>query len=177
MDLRTSLHLARRCGRGLIGFALPMLAAMAAAAEEAAPAPVANSGDTAWVLAASGLVLMMTLPGLALFYGGLVRAKNVLNVFMQCFIAAGVVGVLWVLLGYSLAFSSGGGLFIGNLAKAGLAGVALDSVIANYGTDPVRHIPEYIFVVFQGMFAIITPALILGAVVERMRFGMFLAFI
>ncbi len=177
MDPRPSFDFARRSARRLIGLALPLLAATTAAAEEAAPAPVADGGDTAWVLAASGLVLMMTLPGLALFYGGLVRAKNTLNVFMQCFIAAGAVGLLWVLLGYSLAFSSGGGLFVGNLAKAGLAGVGLDSVIANYGTDPVRHIPEYIFVVFQGMFAIITPALIHGAVVERMKFTAFLAFI
>jgi Amt family ammonium transporter len=161
--------------RRAAAFAAPLAAAAAARAEEAAP--VADPGDTAWVLASSGLVLMMTLPGLALFYGGLVRAKNVLNVFMQCFIAAGVVGLLWVLLGYSLAFSSGGGAFVGNLAKLGLAGVDLSSVTANYGTDPVRHIPEYIFVVFQGMFAIITPALILGAVVERMRFSAFLAFI
>jgi Amt family ammonium transporter len=161
--------------RRAAAFAAPFAAALAAHAEEAAP--VANAGDTAWVLAASGLVLMMTLPGLALFYGGLVRTKNVLNVFMQCFLAAGVVGLLWVVCGYSLAFSSGGGSFIGNLAKAGLAGVDLSSVTANYGTDPVRHIPEYIFVVFQGMFAIITPALILGAVVERMRFSAFLAFI
>ncbi len=167
---------ARRSAAALVGLGLPLLLGAAAAAEEAAP-PVANAGDTAWVLAASGLVLMMTLPGLALFYGGLVRAKNVLNVFMQCFIAAGVVGVLWVLVGYSLAFSSGGGAFVGNLAKWGLAGVDLDSVVANYGTDPVRHIPEYIFVVFQGMFAIITPALILGAVVERMKFGAFVAFV
>jgi Amt family ammonium transporter len=154
-----------------------MLAATAALAEEAAATPVADSGDTAWVLAASGLVLMMTLPGLALFYGGLVRAKNVLNVFMQCFLAAGVVGVLWVLCGYSLAFSAGDSEFIGNFAKAGLAGIDTASVIANYGTDPVRHIPEYIFVMFQGMFAIITPALILGAVAERMKFSAFLAFI
>jgi len=161
--------------RRAAAFAAPFAAALAAHAEEAAP--VANAGDTAWVLAASGLVLMMTLPGLALFYGGLVRTKNVLNVFMQCFLAAGAVGLLWVVCGYSLAFSSGGGSFIGNLAKAGLAGVDLSSVTANYGTDPVRHIPEYIFVVFQGMFAIITPALILGAVVERMRFSAFLAFI
>jgi Amt family ammonium transporter len=169
---------ARRVARGLLAFSLPLLAASAALAEEAAAeTPVANPGDTAWVLAATGLVLMMTLPGLALFYGGLVRAKNVLNVFMQCFLAAGVVGVLWVLCGYSLAFSSGGGSFIGNFAKAGLAGVDLTSVIANYGTDPVRHIPEYIFVMFQGMFAIITPALILGAVAERMKFSAFLAFI
>ena len=168
--------LASRTLRPLFGFLVPWLAASAAFAEEAAPA-VADPADTAWLLAASGLVLMMTLPGLALFYGGLVRAKNVLNVFMQCFIAAGAVGLLWVLVGYSLAFSSGGGSFIGNFAKAGLAGVDLTSVIPNYGTDPVRNIPEYIFVVFQGMFAIITPALILGAVVERMKFSAFLAFI
>jgi Amt family ammonium transporter len=167
---------ARRLAGTLLGMALPLVVGTAAAAEEAAT-PVADPGDTAWVLAASGLVLMMTLPGLALFYSGLVRAKNVLNVFMQCFIAAGVVGLLWVLVGYSLAFSSGGGAFVGNLAKWGLQGVGLDSVVANYGTDPVRHIPEYIFVVFQGMFAIITPALILGAVVERMRFGAFVVFI
>jgi Amt family ammonium transporter len=119
---------------------------------------------------------MMTLPGLALFYGGLVRAKNVLNVFMQCFIAAGAVGLLWVLVGYSLAFSSGGGSFVGNFAKVGLSGVDLTSLTANFATPP-RYIPEYIFVVFQGMFAIITPALILGAVVERMKFSAFLAFI
>jgi Amt family ammonium transporter len=168
---------ARRLGRGLLCLGLPLLAATAAAAEEAAATPVAEPADTAWVLAATGLVLMMTLPGLALFYGGLVRAKNVLNVFMQCFLAAGVVGVLWVLVGYSLAFSSGGGSYIGNFAKVGLSGVDLGSVIANYGTDPVRYIPEYIFVMFQGMFAIITPALILGAVAERMKFSAFLAFI
>jgi len=121
-------------------------------------------------------VLMMTLPGLALFYGGLVRAKNVLNVFMQCFIAAGVVGVLWILVGYSLAFSSGGGDFVGNFAKVGLAGVDMGSLTANFATPP-RYIPEYIFVMFQAMFAIITPALILGAVVERMKFSTFVVFI
>jgi Amt family ammonium transporter len=154
----------------------PGLAWAQEAAAEAAPT-LPDAGDTAWILTASALVMLMTLPGLALFYGGLVRAKNVLNVFMQCFIAAGAVGVLWILLGYSLAFSSGGGMFVGNFAKAGLAGVDLTSVVANYGTDPVRHIPEYIFVMFQCMFAIITPALILGAVVERMKFSAFLSFI
>jgi Amt family ammonium transporter len=161
-------------------FLVPLIGAITVHAQEAAEAapPVADAGDTAWILAATGLVLMMTLPGLALFYGGLVRAKNVLNVFMQCFIAAGAVGVLWVLVGYSLAFSgSEDASFIGNFAKAGLAGVGLDSTIANYGTTPVRYIPEYIFVMFQGMFAIITPALILGAVVERMKFSTFLVFI
>ena len=163
-------------GTALAATLLGAASAHAQEAAEAAPA-VANAGDTAWLLAATGLVLMMTLPGLALFYGGLVRAKNVLNVFMQCFIAAGVVGVLWVVVGYSLSFSSGGGAFIGNFGKVGLAGIDLESVIANYDTTPVRHIPEYIFVMFQGMFAIITPALILGAVVERMKFSSFLVFI
>jgi Amt family ammonium transporter len=165
-------------GYAAIGAALSMLVAFTASAQEAEIVPVADPGDTAWILASTGLVLMMTLPGLALFYGGLVRAKNVLNVFMQCFIAAGVVGVLWILVGYSLAFSgSEDASYIGNFGKVALAGVDLTSVVANYGTDPVRYIPEYIFVMFQGMFAIITPALILGAVVERMKFSTFLVFI
>jgi Amt family ammonium transporter len=162
-----------------VGFFVPLIAAFSAFAQEAAEAapPTADSGDTAWVLAATGLVLMMTLPGLALFYGGLVRAKNVLNVFMQCFLAAGIVGVLWVLVGYSIAFSgSEDAAYFGNLAKAGLAGVTLDSLTANYASPP-RMIPEFIFIMFQGMFAIITPALILGAVVERMKFSSFLVFI
>lgn len=141
----------------------------------AADAPAVDSGDTAWVLAASALVLMMTLPGLALFYGGLVRAKNVLNVLMQCFLSAGIVGVLWVLVGYSLAFS-GGGSFIGDLAKAGLAGVTPESVVQNFATPP-RNIPEYAFVMFQAMFAIITPALILGAIAERMKFSSWVVFL
>jgi Amt family ammonium transporter len=146
----------------------------AARAEGAAP-PLIDSGDTAWVLTASALVLMMTLPGLALFYGGLVRAKNVLNVLMQCMLSAGVIGVLWILVGYSLAFGTGNAL-IGDLSKAGLAGVTMDSVTANFATPP-RNIPEYAFVMFQAMFAIITPALILGAVAERMKFGAWVAFI
>ncbi len=150
------------------------LTAAAAWAEEAA-APAIDTGDTAWVLTASALVLMMTLPGLALFYGGLVRAKNVLNVLMQCFISAGVVGLLWILVGYSLAFGTGGS-FIGDLSKAGLSGVTMDSVTANFATPP-RNIPEYVFVMFQAMFAIITPALILGAIAERMKFSVWTAFI
>ena len=154
---------------------LPLLAASAAFAEgEAAPAAI-DSGDTAWVLASSALVLMMTLPGLALFYGGLVRAKNVLNIFMQCFLAAGVVGVLWIVVGYSLAFGTGGS-FIGDLSKVGLAGVTIDSTVPNFAT-PARNIPELVFVMFQAMFAIITPALIIGAVAERMRFGVYVAFL
>src|SRR5207344_1416136 len=144
-------------------------------AQETAPPPVIDSGDTAWVLTSSALVLMMTLPGLALFYGGLVRSKNILNVLMQCFISAGIVGVLWILVGYSLAFGTGNS-FIGDFSKVGLAGVTMDSVTANFATPP-RNIPEYVFLMFQAMFAIITPALILGAIAERMKFSVWCAFI
>jgi Amt family ammonium transporter len=154
---------------------LTILSCAATLAEEAPAPPAVDTGDTAWVLTASALVLMMTLPGLALFYGGLVRAKNVLNVLMQCVLSAGIVGVLWILVGYSLAFS-GGNALIGDLAKVGLAGVGPDSVVANFASPP-RNIPEYLFVMFQAMFAIITPALILGAIAERMRFGVWCAFI
>ncbi len=137
--------------------------------------PAVDSGDTAWVLTASALVLLMTLPGLALFYGGLVRAKNMLNVLVQCFAAAAIVGVLWVLVGYSLAFGDGNA-FIGDFSKVGLVGITIDSVVANFASPP-RNIPELVFAAFQGMFAIITPALIIGAVVERMKFKAFAAFI
>jgi Amt family ammonium transporter len=152
-----------------------VLTAPAWAQEGAAAPPAIDSGDTAWVLTASALVLMMTLPGLALFYGGLVRAKNVLNVLMQCFLSAGVVGVLWILVGYSLAFGTGNA-WIGDLSKVGLAGVTVDSVTANFASPP-RNIPEYVFIMFQAMFAIITPALILGAIAERMKFSAWLVFI
>ena len=130
--------------------------------------PTLSAGDTAWILTSTALVLMMTLPGLALFYGGLVRSKNVLSILMQCLISAGLIGVLWVVFGYSLAFADGNS-FIGGLGKVGLAGI-----------DPTTlsgTIPEYVFVMFQGMFAIITPALMLGAFAERMRFAPYLAFI
>jgi Amt family ammonium transporter len=159
------------------GAVVPFLTASAAFAEEAAaaaPLPI-DTGDTAWVITASALVLMMTLPGLALFYGGLVRSKNVLNVFMQCYLTAGVAGVLWVLIGYSLAFGDGNA-FIGDLSKLGLMSVSPDATVANFATPP-RQIPELIFAMFQAMFAIITPALILGAVVERMKFAAFMAFV
>jgi Amt family ammonium transporter len=152
--------------------ALGCLVAPPALAQDAPPA--IDSGDTAWVLAASALVLMMTLPGLALFYGGLVRAKNTLNVLVQCFAAAAVIGVLWIVVGYSLAFG-GSGPWIGDLSKFMLHGVTLDSVTANFASPP-RNIPEYVFIAFQMMFAIITPALIIGAVVERMKFSAFVLF-
>jgi Amt family ammonium transporter len=127
-----------------------------------------NGADTAWVMTSSALVLLMTLPGLALFYGGLVRVKNILSVLMQCMMAAGLVGVLWIVAGYSLAFGEGN-RFIGDLSMVMLNGITPDSVS---GT-----IPTYVFVMFQGMFAIITPALMLGAFAERMRFSAYLIFI
>ncbi len=169
---RCATFRARRAALATSAFTL--LSVAAAHAEEAA-APVIDTGDTAWVLTASALVLLMTLPGLALFYGGLVRAKNVLNILMQCMLSAGIVGVLWILVGYSLAFSTGNA-WIGDLSKVALNNVTIDSVTANFATPP-RNIPEYVFVMFQAMFAIITPALILGAVAERMRFSVWCAFI
>ncbi|MBS1255564.1 MAG: Ammonia channel [Deltaproteobacteria bacterium] len=147
----------------LTGLLLGPLSALAQEAEE-----TVNSGDTAWMLTSSALVLMMTLPGLALFYGGLVRSKNVLSVLMQCLISAGLIGVLWVVVGYSWSFG-GEGKFVGNFDHFLLAGITPDSVS---GT-----IPTYVFVMFQGMFAIITPALMLGAFAERMRFGPYMVFI
>ena len=128
-----------------------------------------NGADTAWMIVATALVLFMTLPGLALFYGGLVRSKNVLSIFVQCFALAGVMSLLWVLYGYSLAFGDGcqWQWVIGNLDKALLRGVTVDSVS---GT-----IPESLFLAFQMTFAIITPALVVGAFAERMKFkGMLL---
>ena len=128
-----------------------------------------NGADTAWMIVATALVLFMTLPGLALFYGGLVRSKNVLSIFVQCFALAGVMSLLWVLYGYSLAFGDGGQWqwVIGNPDKALLRGVTVDSVS---GT-----IPESLFLAFQMTFAIITPALVVGAFAERMKFkGMLL---
>tara|TARA_A100001037_G_scaffold306870_1_gene357894 strand:+ start:17001 stop:18293 length:1293 start_codon:yes stop_codon:yes gene_type:complete len=126
-----------------------------------------DSGDTAWILTSTCLVLFMTIPGLALFYGGLVRSKNILSVLMQCFAIACLVTVLWIIYGYSLAFS-GGGNFVGNLDKAFLSGVTRDSL---NGT-----LPETVFVMFQLTFAIITPALIVGAFAERMKFSAMLLF-
>ena len=132
--------------------------------------PTLDAGNTAWMLTSSALVLMMTIPGLALFYSGLVRAKNALSLLMQCLVAAGAVGLLWILVGYSLAFAEGNA-FVGGLGKVGLRGITPDTLWAGY------TIPEYVFVMFQALFAIITPALMIGAFAERMRFGPYLAFI
>ncbi len=129
-----------------------------------------NSGDTAFVLASAALVLLMT-PGLALFYGGMVRGKNILNTLMQNYIMIGLIGVQWALFGYSLAFGPDVGHVIGNLDWAGLAGVGPEP-FATYSDK----IPHQAFMIFQAMFAIITPALIIGAWVERFKFSTFLVF-
>ncbi len=143
-----------------------------------AAAPVIDSGNTAWMMIASALVLFMTLPGLALFYGGLVRSKNVLSVLMACFGSAGLISVLWVLYGYSLAFDSTGmqegvttlASFIGGGKYLLLKGITPDTVLAG------QTFPATIFVMFQLTFAIITPALIVGAFAERMKFWAMMVF-
>ncbi|OEY96509.1 ammonia channel protein [Acinetobacter proteolyticus] len=147
-----------------------VVAVEAPAAEEAAPATTAtvDTGDTAWVLVSTALVLLMTIPGLALFYGGMVRKKNVLSTMMFSLSAAILVSLIWVIVGYSLAFS-GTGAYVGDLGKAMLNGVAFDALS---GT-----IPESLFVVFQMTFAIITVAIISGSIADRMKYSAFMAFI
>lgn len=143
--------------RGLPCLVLPLLAASPSLAAAGAP----ETGSTAWILTASALVLFMTLPGLALFYGGLVHARNVLSVLMQCFAICCIASVLWAVCGYSLVFD-GDGALIGTLNKAFLAGL-----------EPLRAgtvLPETVFVLFQMTFAVITPALIIGAIPERVAF-------
>jgi Amt family ammonium transporter len=150
-------------------------AAAAPAAAEAAPAaaPVPNKGDTAWMTVATALVLFMTVPGLALFYGGLVRSKNMLSVLMQVFVVTALIYVLWAVYGYSLAFG-GDGAFFGNFSKLFLSGVTTESVAATFSKGVV--IPELTFIAFQATFAAITCALIVGAFAERIKFGAVLAF-
>lgn len=153
--------------------AAPAEVAPAEAAAAPAAAPVPNKGDTAWMIVATALVTLMTIPGLALFYGGLVRQKNMLSVLMQTFVIFSLMGVLWALYGYSVAFS-GGNPYFGGLGKAFLAGITPDSIAATFSKGV--YIPELIFVAFQLTFAAITPALIIGAFAERMKFSAVLAF-
>ncbi|MAQ39085.1 MULTISPECIES: ammonium transporter [Thioclava] len=126
-----------------------------------------NAADTAWIMVATALVLLMTLPGLALFYGGLVRARNVLSIFMQCFSIAALMSVLWLLFGYSIAFGDANGYW-GGLGKFALLGITPDTLSGS--------IPEIVFFAFQMTFAIITPALIVGAFVERINYGFVMVF-
>ena len=172
------LHVLSRSGKGVHpGYRLGLFLMLATLALPGlAQADGLDSGDTAWMLTSTALVLFMTIPGLSLFYGGLVRAKNVLSVLMQCFALTGLITVLWILYGYSLAFDTTGmqaGVtnfhsFVGGLGKAFARGISLDSLSGS--------IPETVFVTFQLTFAIITPALIAGAFAERMKFSAMLLF-
>jgi hypothetical protein len=163
---------ARRC----LGLAAAVVATVLTLPTKVWAQDVLDTGDTAWILVSTALVLFMTIPGLALFYGGLVRTKNVLSVLMQCFALTAMVTVLWLVAGYSLAFDTTGMIpdtinvhsFIGTLNKAFLRGVAPDAL---WGS-----IPEALFFMFQLTFAIITPALIVGAFAERMRFSAMMLF-
>jgi ammonium transporter, Amt family len=154
---------------GLAALAVGMLAATAAHAE-----PTINKGDNAWMLTSTVLVLLMTIPGLALFYGGLVRTKNMLSVLMQVFYTVCIVVILWALYGYSLAFT-GGNDFFGGFSKAFLSGVTPDSKASTFSVD--ANISELVYVCFQMTFAAITPALIVGAFAERMKFSAVALFI
>ncbi|MEK6209419.1 MAG: ammonium transporter [Pseudomonadota bacterium] len=151
----------------------PTAAAATAPAAAPAAAPVPNKGDTAWMITATVLVILMTIPGLALFYGGMVRAKNMLSLLMQVFATFSLLAVLWAIYGYSIAFTEGNAFF-GGLGRAFLSGVTPDSNVATFSKGVV--IPEYIYIVFQLTFAAITPALILGAFAERVKFSAVLLF-
>ena len=162
-------------------YAGPLAAAAALAflpevalAADAPPTP--DKGDTAFMMVCSVLVLLMTVPGLALFYGGLVRTKNMLSMCMQVFSTLCLVAILWIAYGYSMAFTNGGGLnnFVGGFSKAMLTGVDSTSIAATFSNGV--YIPEYVYIVFQMTFACITPALILGAVAERMKFSAVMLF-
>jgi len=155
--------------RTLLIFGALLLSGSSAVFAGDAPASSIDTGDTAWLLMATALVMLMT-PGLAFFYGGLVRRKNYLSILMQCFIALALISIQWVLFGYSLSFAPGNSI-IGGLQWIGLKGVGL----APY-TDYAPTIPHQLFMMFQAMFAIITPALIIGAFAERMKFSAFLIF-
>jgi len=146
------------------------------APDAAAAAGMINKGDTGWMLICAALVLLMSIPGLALFYGGLVRAKNMLSVCMQVFMIVSVAGLMWASIGYSIAFTSGGeNHFFGGLSKAFLVGVDATTVGATFSNNV--YIPELAFVVFQMTFAMITPALIVGAFAERVKFNALLVFV
>ena len=142
----------------------------AAPSEASEPAPVLSEGNTAWMIVATVLVIMMAIPGLALFYGGLVRSKNMLSVLMQVFVTFSLISIIWVVYGYSLAFSDGGAYndYIGGLSKIFLKGIGTDTLS---GT-----IPEFVFTTFQLTFAALTPALIVGAFAERIKFSSLLVF-
>ena len=161
---------------GAIGVVSAFAQETAPAAADATAVPAPDKGDTTWMLVSTILVIAMTIPGLALFYGGLVRSKNVLSVLMQVLAGFSILALLWVVYGYTLAFGGdGSGAYIGGFDKLFLAGVTPDSTAATFSEGVV--IPELTFVVFQLTFAAITPALIIGAIAERIKFGSVMLFI
>ncbi len=153
--------------------ATPAVAAAATTEAAAAPVPVPNKGDTTWLLVSSAFVILMSIPGLALFYGGLVRSKNMLSILMQVFVVFALISLLWVVYGYSLAFTEGNAFF-GTLDKLFLKGMTPDSIAATFSKGVV--VPEFAFVVFQGAFAAITCGLVVGAFAERIKFSAVLVF-
>lgn len=153
--------------------ALAMFSGVCLAEEAAAPAMTINKGDTAWMIVATLLVILMVIPGLALFYGGMVRAKNMLSILMQVFVIFSLTAVLWAIYGYSVAFTEGNAFF-GGFSKAFLSGVTADSPAATWSKGV--YIPEFIFIAFQLTFSAITPALIIGAFAERVKFSAVLLF-
>ncbi len=155
----------------VLGYAGLVSAEEVAAA--AAPTPAPNKGDTAWMIVATVLVILMTIPGLALFYGGMVRAKNMLSVLMQVFVIFSLIAVLWATYGYSLAFTEGNAFF-GGFSKLFLKGITPESLAGTFSKGV--YVPEYIYIVFQLTFAAITPALIVGAFAERVKFSAVLVF-
>jgi len=175
--MKHAIKIAAGLGMGTaLVMALPAWAQDAALqAPAAAPAPmVVNKGDTAWMMTSTILVLMMILPGLALFYGGLTRAKNMLSTMTQIGAVACLAMLIWVMYGYTMAFGDGGGDFISGFGKAFLAGITPDSMAATFTAGVA--IPEYVFICFQMTFAAITVALVLGSVVERMKFSAVMVF-
>ena len=160
-------------------FAQTVTAAVAPVADAVVPTPFISAGNTAWMIVATALVMLMTIPGLALFYGGLVRTKNILNVLMQCFILTSIISLEWVAFGYSNAFGSSTGFlapYIGGFDWAFLKGIGISDVSPYYISQATERIPHLVFILFQCMFAVITPALIIGAFAERMKFRGFVIF-
>ena len=169
MSMKQALKIA-----GALGLGAAAMAALPAWAQDAAATPVPNKGDTAWMMVATVLVMTMIVPGLALFYGGLVRTKNMLSVLTQVIAVASFAMIIWVIYGYTMAFGDGGNAFIAGFNKLFLAGVTPDSTAATFTEGVV--IPEYVFIAFQMTFAAITVSLVIGGLVERMKFAGLMVF-
>lgn len=177
VQMKLAMKIAAGAGLGALFAAIPALAQAPAAAPVVPTDAMVNKGDVSWMLVSAALVLMMSVPGLALFYGGLVRTKNMLSVLMQVLTIVCVAGLLWVTIGYSMAFTNGGALnaFVGGFSKALMKGVDANTFAATFSNGV--YLPETTFVVFQMTFAMITPALIVGAFAERVKFTPLILFV